>query len=119
MPWGPSPRTVTLDTLPLSRLASVISTTTSLEASRTPPAPSATWGCDSTSAAWARSTLLCTSVSEARRITTTLSSAPVCTRARCRPWSSISTAANTNTTSAMPPAVNAVVSLRAHRLRRE
>ena len=52
-----------------------------------------------------------------RRITTTLSQEPVSTSVLRRPSSSISTVAKTYTTSAMPPAVSAVVTLRAPRLR--
>src|SRR5258706_8914837 len=58
---------------------------------------------------------LCTSVPDERRVTTTLSGDPVSTSVFLRPSCSISTVANTNTTSAMPAAVSAVVSLRAMR----
>ena len=50
-------------------------------------------------------------------MTRMLSGCPVATSVCLSPASSISTAANTNTTSAMPPAVSAVVSLRGQRLR--
>ena len=60
---------------------------------------------------------LCTSVCELRRMTTTLSSWPVATSVCSSPAASMSTVANTYTTSAMPPAVSAVVSRRATRLR--
>ena len=50
-------------------------------------------------------------------MTTTLSSWPVATSVFSSPAASISTVANTYTTSAMPPAVSAVVSLRAATLR--
>jgi len=71
----------------------------------------------STMPACSRSMPLCTSVCEPRRITTTLSSWPVDTSVFCSPAASISTVANTYTTSAMPPAVSAVVRRRASRLR--
>ncbi len=51
-------------------------------------------------------------------MTTTASSLPVDTSVDRNPCSSMSTVANTKTTSAMPPAVSAVVRRRAQRLRR-
>src|SRR6476469_7285363 len=68
--------------------------------------------------AWARSIALWTSVCDERRVTTTLSYEPVSTSVLRRPSSSMSTVANTNTTSAIPLAVSKVVSLRVHRLRK-
>ncbi len=92
-------------------------TTGSFEMSFLPSAPVAISGSDSTIAAEARSTPLCTSVCELRRMTITLSGCPVATSVSSSPADSISTVANTYTTSAMPPAVSAVVNLRAVRLR--
>ena len=60
---------------------------------------------------------LCTSVCEPLRITMTLSGWPVAISVSRSPAASISTVANTYTTSAIPPAVRIVVSLRAIRLR--
>jgi hypothetical protein len=108
---------MTLVGLSESRLLRLTSTIVSLETMRSPSAPNATSGWLSISAACTRSIALCTSVCAERRITTTLSYDPVSTSVLRSPSSSISTVANTNTTSAMPPAVNTVVSLRAHRLR--
>jgi hypothetical protein len=68
-------------------------------------------------AAWVRSTPLWISVCAERRMVTTLSGEPVSTRVARRPSVSISTVANTNTTSAMPPAVSVVVMRRVARLR--
>jgi hypothetical protein len=51
------------------------------------------------------------------RSTITLSGWPVATRVLRMPSLIISTVANTNTTSAMPPAVSSVVTRRTHRLR--
>lgn len=122
-PTGDRPRMMTLEGLAAApsatRLLREISTTVSFDSMRRPPAPRATWGRLSTMAAGPRSMPLCTSVPEARRVTTTLSGLPVSTRVFFSPASSISTVAKTNTTRAMPPAVRAVVSLRAARLRRE
>jgi hypothetical protein len=53
----------------------------------------------------------------ARRMTRTLSGWPVATRVSSSPAASMSTVAKTYTTSAIPPAVRRVVSLRAVRLR--
>ena len=94
-----------------------MSTTGSFEMSFCPSSPVAMSGSDSTIAADGRSTPLCTSVCEPRRMTMTLSGCPVATSVSSRPAASISTVANTYTTSAMPPAVSTVVSLRAVRLR--
>jgi len=116
-PRSARPRIGTLLRLPVLSLISELSTTTSREACGSPRASRATCGSASISAAWSRVTPLCTSVTAPLRITTTLSAAPVPPSEARRPASSISTAANTNTTSAMPPAVSTVVSLRTHRLR--
>jgi hypothetical protein len=50
-------------------------------------------------------------------MTTTLRSLPLETMVDFSPASSINTALNTNTTSAIPPAVSTVVRRRTHRLR--
>ncbi len=99
------------------RLGSEFSTTTSLDTSGAPSAPRATCGRLSKSAACSRAMPLCTSVAAPLRIASTLSAEPVATSVCRSPASSISTAANTNTTSAMPPAVSTVVSRRTQRLR--
>ena len=111
------PRTGTLLRLPVSIFGSELSTTTSLEASGSPWVSRAICGRLSISAACSRVTPLCTSVCAPLRISTTLFGWPVATSVARRPASSISTAANTNTTSAMPPAVSTVVRRRTHRLR--
>src|SRR5690348_15845738 len=59
---------------------------------------------------------LCTTSSERRRMTPTISHVPFPTSVCLRPASSISTVANTYTTSASPEAVSAVVTLGAARL---
>ena len=118
LPISGRPRTTTLLRLVGSSIfGSEFSTTTSFDTSGWPSAPRATSGEVSISDAWSRNTPLCTSVWLPWRITTTLSGDPVDTSVAFSPASSISTAANTNTTSAMPPAVRPVVSLRTHRLR--
>ena len=80
--------------------------------------PKAASGWPSTMATCSRSSALWTSVSEERRSAIALSGEPVSTSVRSSPSASISTAANTNTTRAMPPAVSSVVPRRAARLRR-
>ena len=78
----------------------------------------ATWGSISTIEACRRSMLLITSVVEPLRKTTTLSGEPVSTRVFWSPSAIIRTAAKTNTTRAIPPAVRIVVSRRLRRFRR-
>ena len=72
-PRSPAPRITTFEGLPLPRLGSEISTSTSFETSGRPSRSSATSGCDSTTPACARSTALCTSVPDERRMISTLS----------------------------------------------
>ncbi len=86
--------------------------TGSFDTSFAPAASVAISGRLSITAAWPRSTPLCTSVPAARRITMTLSGWPVATSVERMPSVIISTLANTKTTSAMPPAVSSVVTLR-------
>ncbi|MCY1301314.1 hypothetical protein D9M68_748240 [compost metagenome] len=117
MPSGEMPRITTLEGCPVLDLVSEISTTASREAIGWPAPVMATAGCISRMPAWPRSTALWISVSAPLRITTTLSRSPVVTSVFFRPASSISMVAKTKTTSASPPAVSAVVSRRAHRLR--
>ncbi len=112
------PRMTTLDGLVVPRLFRVISTTSSRAASGPPSAARATWGRLSTSGAWSRSTELSISDLAPCRSTTTLSGEPVSTSVARNPSDSMSMAANTNTTSAMPPTVRAVVRRRASMLRR-
>ena len=103
--------------LPVEVLVSEFSTSTSREATGWPSLPRAICGIDSISAASARVMPLCTSLCAPLRMNSALSVAPVPPSAFFSPASSISTALKTNTTSAMPPAVSTVVSLRTHRLR--
>ncbi|MNT30033.1 hypothetical protein D3C72_1658050 [compost metagenome] len=117
MPGGEMPRITTLDGCPVLVLVSEISTTASREASGRPAPLMATAGCISMMLAWSRLTELWISVSAPLRISTTLFCSPVVTRVFFRPASSISMVAKTNTTSASPPAVSAVVRRLAHRLR--
>ena len=91
--------------------------TVSFDTSRSPLKPMAISGCASMIAACLRSTELEISAFEPRRVTWMLSGWPVATSVARKPVSSICTAAKTNTTSAMPPAVSTVVSLRVQRLR--
>ena len=116
-PADPTPRITTFEGFCAPRLGSEISTTVSLDTMRRASAPSAIAGFISTTFAWSRPMPLWISVSAPLRIATTLSYSPVVTKVCLRPASSISTAANTNTTSASPPAVSAVVSRRVQRLR--
>jgi hypothetical protein len=116
-PCAPAPRMTTLDALPPPRRGSEISTTVSFDTSGMPCASRAMAGWLAAILAMLRSMPLCTSVSAERRVMTTLSYSPVVTSVVRKPSSSISTVANTNTTSASPPAVSAVVRRRAHRLR--
>src|SRR2546425_968961 len=89
----------------------------SLDRIARPSAPSATPSWASSPSAVARSTWL-ESWDVAERLSTiTLSGEPVSTRAASRPRASMSTPAKTNTTSATPPTVSAVVRRRAQRLR--
>jgi hypothetical protein len=103
----------TFAAFPVERFGRLMRTTGSFEIIRCPSAATAMSGRLSTMPACSRSMPLCTSVCALRRITTTLSSWPVATSVFSRPAASINTVANTYTTSAMPPAVSAVVSLRA------
>ena len=112
------PRMITLARLSLAFLIRVISTTSSLATSGRPSRPAAISGWVSTMAACSRSTPLCISVSDERRITTALSNTPVSTSVCRSPSASMVMAANTNTTKAMPAAVSRVVVRRASRLRR-
>src|SRR5690348_10352817 len=116
-PCGDTPRTDTFasELLPMRRRS--ITTMSSLERSGRPSAASATSGCSSNRPAVSRSIWLTSSELAERRKTITLSGAPVSTRVACSPRASISTPANTNTTSATPPTVRSVVNRRAHRLR--
>src|SRR5437879_7893601 len=91
--------------------------TSSRDRSARPSAPRATPLSASSTSAVARSTWLESSDVAERRSTITLSGAPVSTRVASRPRASMSTPANTNTTSATPPTVSAVVRRRAQRLR--
>ena len=107
----------TFDGLPVSRLGRLISTTVSFDTSRCRPAPVAISGMRL----------------DDRRLRAVDAALHLGLRAAAdhdhvvglaggdqrlpQPASSISTVANTNTTSAMPPAVSTVVSLRVHRLR--
>ncbi|MDR8745590.1 hypothetical protein FEQ01_06484 [Burkholderia pseudomultivorans] len=116
-PDGETPRITTFDGLPVEVFTSEISTTASFDTSGRPSAPSATDGCISSALACWWSIALWISVSAPLRITTTLSGSPVETSVCVSPASSISTVANTKITSAIPPAVSAVVRRRAHRLR--
>ncbi len=118
LPISGTPRTTTLLRLfGWSIFGREFSTTTSFETSARPSGPRATSGAVSISAAWSRRIPLWISVWLPCLITTTLSNDPVDTSVVFNPASSISTAAKTNTTRAMPPAVSAVVSLRTQRLR--
>ena len=112
------PRIVTLELEPEPRLRRLISTTTSRAASGRPSGPVAISGWVSATPASARPTTLWTSEAADLRITTTLSGDPESTRVRSSPSASIRMAVKANTTSAMPPAVSAVVRRRARRLRR-
>ncbi len=94
-PAGVAPRITTFDGLPESRFGRLISTTGSFEISFCPSAPVAMSGSVSTIAADWRSTPLCTSVCEPRRMTMTLSGWPVATSVSSSPAASISTVANT------------------------
>src|SRR5690349_5000496 len=116
-PCGDTPRTDTFasELLPIRRRS--ITTMSSLERSDRPSAAGATSGCSSNRPAVSRSIWLTSSELAERRSTITLSGAPVSTRVACNPRASISTPANTNTTSATPPTVRSVVNRRAHRLR--
>ena len=118
MPSGGSPRTTTFCGLSLPRFGICVSTSVSLETSGVPSAPRATSGMVSRSEAWSRYTALWISVCDDWRSRIALSRLPVDTSVFCSPASSISTAAKTNTTSAIPPAVRSVVSLRVQRLRK-
>jgi len=115
---SPMPRITTLDGAFVPRFTRLISTTSSFARSCFPSPPTAISGWVATTAAWSRSTPLCTSDWEALRMTMMLSKEPVSMRVFRRPAASISVAANTKTTSAMPDAVSTVVSLRVRRLRR-
>jgi len=102
LPISGRPRTTTLlRFFGSSSFGSEFSTTISFDTSACPSTPRATSGEVSMSEAWSRNTPLCTSVWLPWRITTTLSADPVDTSVDLSPASSISTAANTNTTSAM------------------
>ncbi len=116
-PCGVTPRMMTFDGAPVSRRGRLMRTTVSFDRSLPPSSPVAMSGSVSTIDADARSMPLCTSVCEPLRITTTLSGWPVAISVSRNPAASISTVANTYTTSAIPPAVRIVVSLRAIRLR--
>jgi len=96
---------------------SAINTTTSRAIIGRPPSPAATCGSISTMAAFWRPIVLITSDCDPLRTTTTLEGEPVSTNVFCRPAAIISTAANTNTTSAMPATVRIVVSRLRRRLR--
>ncbi len=96
---------------------SEINTTVSFDTSGWPSAPSAMAGWLVDTVACERATPLWISVSDERRVSSTLSYWPVVTMVVRRPSSSISTVANTNTTSARPDAVRIVVRRLAHRLR--
>ena len=116
-PIGVTPRITTFAGLPVARFGRLMSTTGSLDTIGRPSLDSAILGRLSTMPACSRAIPLCTSVCALRRMTTTLSSCPVATSVFSNPAESISTVANTYTTSAMPPAVSTVVRRRATRLR--
>ena len=103
--------------MPLPRLGRLMSTMASSATRRRPSLPRAISGWAPIIPAWVRSMALWTSDSDPARSTTTLSKEPVATRVRRKPSESISTAAKTKTTNAMPAAVRNVVSRRARRLR--
>jgi hypothetical protein len=103
--------------VPVARLVSELSTSTSRDTRACPLASRAICGRLSISAACSRDTALCTSVCAPLPMKSTLSAEPLATSVARNPAASISTAANTNTTSAMPPAVSTVVSRLTHRLR--
>jgi hypothetical protein len=116
-PSAEVPRTVTLLGLPLLRLGRLISTTGSLLTRRRPSPLVAMPSRLSTIAAWPRSMPLLISAPAPLRSSSTLSGWPVATSVARMPSPIISTVANTNTTSAMPPAVSSVVTRRTQRLR--
>ncbi len=95
IPASVTPRIVTFDGLPVSRLGRLMRTTGSRDTSRVPRDPVAMSGRLSTMPACRRSMPLCTSVCAERRMTTTLSGWPVATSVARRPAASISTVANT------------------------
>jgi len=106
-----------LDTLPVDFLIRPISTTTSRAAMGEPSASIAISGRVVMVEACTRSMPLCTSVPDPFRKITAFVGKPVDTRVCRSPSASIKVAAKTNTTSAMPPAVKAVVIRRVSRLR--
>jgi hypothetical protein len=116
-PDSETPRITTFDGFCAPIFLSEIRMTVSLLMSGRESGPVASAGCVSITFAWSRVMPLWISVSAPRRIAITLSCSPVPTSVRLRPASSISTVAKTNTTSASPPAVNAVVKRRVQRLR--
>src|SRR5690242_1976452 len=115
MPSAGSPRTTTFCGLSLPFFGIWVSTSVSFDTSGVPSAPRATSRIVSRSEAWSRYTALWISVWDAWRRRIALSRLPVDTSVLRRPASSISTAANTNTTSAMPPAVRSVVIFLVHK----
>ncbi len=115
--WGDTPRTTTLLIPFVVFLKRLITTTTSRDSSGRPSLAGATSGWVSRTLAVPRSIWLTSSEPAARRSTMAFSGEPVSTSVASRPWASIKTPANTNTTSATPPRVRAVVRRRAQRLR--
>ncbi len=115
---GLVPRTVTCPGPAPPRLGRLINDTTSRRARVCPVASWAISGWLSATEACPGVRMDCISAWAERRRAMTLSGLPVETRVSLRPWASMSTAAKTKTTRAMPVAVRKVVSRRTHRLRR-